>query len=132
MNTQKYHVAIVVLLLGVVLLPVTTASQSADRDLGIVRLRYVTIVVRNYDEALKWYTNVLGLEKTEDGTFGLDKRWLEVVGCCPAGPKGLWDHLGNCQALLGPRQRNQPESRDRKRSNSQLRSSRWRGDQMGF
>jgi len=40
MNTQKYHFAIVVLLLGVVLLPVTTASQSADRDLGIVRLRY--------------------------------------------------------------------------------------------
>jgi len=37
MNTQKYHFAIVVLLLGVVLLPVTTASQSADRDLGIVR-----------------------------------------------------------------------------------------------
>ena len=79
MNTQKYHFAIVVLLLGVVLLPVTTASQSADRDLGIVRLRYVTIIVRNYDEALKWYTNVLGLEKTEDGTFGLDKRWLVVA-----------------------------------------------------
>src|SRR6266478_965847 len=37
MKTQKYHFAIVVLLLGVVLLPVTTASQSADRDLGIVR-----------------------------------------------------------------------------------------------
>src|SRR6266403_6285738 len=71
MNTQKYHFAIVVLL------PVTTASQSADRDLGIVRLRYVTIVVRNYDEALKWYTNVLGLEKTEDGTFGLASGgWL--------------------------------------------------------
>ena len=84
MNTQKYHFAIVVLLLGVVLLPVTTASQSADRDLGIVRLRYVTIVVRNYDEALKWYTNVLGLEKTEDGTFGLDKRWLVVA---PRGQK---------------------------------------------
>jgi len=86
MNTQKYHFAIVVLLLGVVLLPVTTASQSADRDLGIVRLRYVTIVVRNYDEALKWYTNVLGLEKN-----GGRDVWLgqAVVGCCPAGPKGL-------------------------------------------
>ena len=84
MNAQKYRFAIVVLLLGVVLLPVTTASQSADRDLGIVRLRYVTIVVRNYDEALKWYTNVLGLEKTEDGTFGLDKRWLVVA---PRGQK---------------------------------------------
>src|SRR6266404_5389137 len=84
MNTQKYHFAIVVLLLGVVLLPVTKASQSADRDLGIVRLRYVTIVVRNYDEALKWHTNVLGLEKTEDGTFGLDKRWLVVA---PRGQK---------------------------------------------
>ena len=37
--------------------------QSADRDLGIVRLRYVTIVVRNYDEALKWYTNVLEITR---------------------------------------------------------------------
>src|SRR5437667_4124067 len=86
MNTQKYHSAIVVLLLGVVLLPVTTASQSADRDLGIVRLRYVTIVVRDYDEALRWYTNVLGLEKTEDGSFGKGQRWLVVA---PHGRKDL-------------------------------------------
>jgi len=39
MNTQKYHFAIVVLLLGVVLLPVTTASQSADRDLEEIHVR---------------------------------------------------------------------------------------------
>jgi catechol 2,3-dioxygenase-like lactoylglutathione lyase family enzyme len=49
-------------------------------------LRYVTIVVRDYDEALKWYTNVLGLEKTEEGSFGTNKRWLVVA---PRGRKDI-------------------------------------------
>jgi len=74
------------LLLGTVLLPAITLSQPGDRDLGIVRLRYVTIVVRDYDEALHWYTNVLGLEKVEDGKFGADKRWLVIA---PPGSKDV-------------------------------------------
>jgi hypothetical protein len=65
MNVQRHRSGMMLLLLGVVLLPVITVSQSADRDLGIVRVRYVTIVVRDYDEALHWCTDVLGLEKTE-------------------------------------------------------------------
>src|SRR5260370_41932960 len=79
MNTQKYHFAIVVLLLGVGLLPVTTASQSTDRDLGIVRLRYVTIVVRTYDEAINCYTNAPGLEKPQEGAFAFAKRCSVVA-----------------------------------------------------
>jgi hypothetical protein len=42
---------------------VIALSQSGGRNLGIVRLRYATIVVRDYDQALRWYTEVLGLEK---------------------------------------------------------------------
>jgi catechol 2,3-dioxygenase-like lactoylglutathione lyase family enzyme len=79
MNAQKLRFAMLLLLAGVMLLPVITAPQSADRDPGIVRLRYVSIVVRDYEQALKWYTTVLGLEKTEEGGFGTDKRWLVVA-----------------------------------------------------
>ena|SRR6266404_3904503 len=59
MNTQKYHFAIVVLLLGVVLLPVTTASQSADRDLGIVRLRYANSLARPPADHHHWQVRAL-------------------------------------------------------------------------
>ena len=98
MKAQKYRFGVLALLLGVVLPLIVTRSQSADRDLGIVRVRYVTIVVRDYDEALKWYTNVLGLEKTEEGTFAApaansgavqtpgDKRWIVIA---PRGRKDV-------------------------------------------
>lgn len=74
------------------LLALSSPSQSGGRDLGIVRLRYATIVVRDYDKALNWYTQVLGLEKTEEGAFGEQggkivtagpnaaaKRWIVVA-----------------------------------------------------
>lgn len=98
MISQRYALGVVILLLGVILLPAVTVSQSGDSDLGIVRIRYVTIVVRDYDEALLWYTNTLGLEKTEEGTFGPpvakagpvqtpgDKRWIVVA---PRGHKDV-------------------------------------------
>jgi len=58
--------------------------QSRDEDSEIVRLRYATIIVRDYDEALRWYTDVLGLEKVEEGSFGPGQRWLVVA---PRGQK---------------------------------------------
>src|SRR5437870_11282594 len=67
--TFQISIRLAVLLLGMVLVPAMTFSQAIDNDLGIVRVRYVTIVVRDYDEALNWYTNVLGLEKVAEGTF---------------------------------------------------------------
>ncbi|HKF52321.1 MAG TPA: VOC family protein [Candidatus Acidoferrales bacterium] len=90
------------LLAGLLLTPMFLATsafpQSAGKDdLGIVRLRYATVVVADYDQALHWYTDVLGLVKTEDGTFGEQdgkivtagkngaaKRWLVVA---PRGQK---------------------------------------------
>ena len=68
------------------LAPLAVSAQSGDRDLGILRLRYVSIVVRDYDEALRWYTDVLGLEKTEEGSFGKGQRWIVVA---PRGRKDL-------------------------------------------
>src|SRR2546430_10733440 len=103
MTTSQQRFRIGVLLLGMALLPVIALSQSESKDLGIVRVRYVTIVVPDYDEAVNLYTNVLGLEKVEDCTFAPGatpsdplrvgkaaankkvKRWLVVA------PKGRRD-----------------------------------------
>jgi catechol 2,3-dioxygenase-like lactoylglutathione lyase family enzyme len=82
------------LLFAAALLSWTASPQSPAEDPGIVRLRYATIVVPNYDEALRWYTNVLGLEKVEEGSFGTGPngtlvttgllRWIVVA---PLGQK---------------------------------------------
>lgn len=48
----------------------------------ITRLARVTIYVRNQDEALKFYTEQLGLEVRSDMRFGPGARWLTVA---PAG-----------------------------------------------
>jgi len=45
----------------------------------ISRLTLVTILVRDQDEALQWFTEVLGLEKRQDAPFGNGGRWLVVA-----------------------------------------------------
>jgi len=51
-------------------------------------LAAVTLVVRDYDEAIAWFTGVLGFDLVEDKPAG-DKRWVTVR---PAG--------GGCSLLL--------------------------------
>lgn len=46
----------------------------------------VTILVRDQDEALQFYTETLGLEKRSDMTFGPGYRWLTVA---PIGQRDL-------------------------------------------
>jgi catechol 2,3-dioxygenase-like lactoylglutathione lyase family enzyme len=48
----------------------------------ITRLARVTIYVHNQNDALRFYTETLGLEKRSDVTFGPGARWLTVA---PAG-----------------------------------------------
>jgi len=43
-----------------------------------VRVYYVTIFVKDFDEAKDWYTSKCGFHVIEDNTYG-DFRWL-VVG----------------------------------------------------
>jgi hypothetical protein len=47
-------------------------------------LAHVAVVVRNYDEAIAFYTNVLGFHLLEDTNLGAGKRWVLVV---PPGSK---------------------------------------------
>lgn len=45
----------------------------------IRKLIRVTILVRDYEDALNFYVNKLGLEKRADATFGPGVRWLTVA-----------------------------------------------------
>lgn len=84
------------LLFAATLLARTTCPRPQSESPGIVRLRYATIVVPDYDEALRWYTDVLGLEKVEEGSFGPGPngstaatgplRWIVVA---PRGQKDI-------------------------------------------
>src|SRR5262245_31536713 len=49
-------------------------------------LNHVTILVNEYDEAIRFYTEVLGLEKRIDQQFGPGARWVTVA---PKGQAGL-------------------------------------------
>ena len=44
-----------------------------------IRLGNVTVLVRDYDEALRFYTEVLGFEKRVDQPFGPGARWVTVA-----------------------------------------------------
>ena len=48
-------------------------------------LETVTLVVLDYDEAISFFTRVLGFELLEDTPLGEGKRWVRVG---PPGPRG--------------------------------------------
>ena len=62
-------------------------------------LVHVAIVVRDYDEAIDWYTRVLGFELVEDSPREPGKRWVLVA------PRG-----GNGTALLLARAVNEEQA----------------------
>lgn len=45
----------------------------------LTKVAVVTILVRDQDEALRFYTEKLGLEKMDDMSFGEGNRWLTVT-----------------------------------------------------
>jgi predicted enzyme related to lactoylglutathione lyase len=45
----------------------------------ITRLSLVTILVHDQEEALRWFTEILGLKKLQDATYGKGSRWLVVA-----------------------------------------------------
>jgi len=42
-------------------------------------LAALTVVVRDYDEAIAWYVGVLGFELIEDTDLGGGKRWVRIA-----------------------------------------------------
>jgi catechol 2,3-dioxygenase-like lactoylglutathione lyase family enzyme len=49
------------------------------------RIGHVAVLVREYDEAVDYYTRVLGFRLVEDTPLGEGKRWVVVA---PDGPGG--------------------------------------------
>ena len=45
----------------------------------ITRIHSATVVVRDQDAALDFYTNTLGFEKRADSPYGEGSRWIEVA-----------------------------------------------------
>ena len=45
----------------------------------ITKLTLVTILVRDQEEALRWFTETLGLKKLQDASCGNGARWLVVA-----------------------------------------------------
>ena len=56
----------------------------------LTNLANVTVVVNDYDEAIKWYTEVLSLELRMDGSMGGDYRFI-TVGVQTVGVQGQDD-----------------------------------------
>jgi catechol 2,3-dioxygenase-like lactoylglutathione lyase family enzyme len=50
-----------------------------------MQLAHVTFVVRDYDEAIDWFTRKLGFRLIEDTALSAEKRWVRVA---PAGAPG--------------------------------------------
>jgi catechol 2,3-dioxygenase-like lactoylglutathione lyase family enzyme len=67
-------------------------TTPAVSDPGFLQLRYVTVVVRDYEEALKWYTDVLGWRKVEDRAFGPGQRWIVVAPALQSNIGIVLDH----------------------------------------
>ena len=51
----------------------------------MLKLAQLALVVRDYDEAIAWYTRVLGFALIEDSALGGGKRWVVLR---PPGPGG--------------------------------------------
>ncbi len=49
----------------------------------------VTVVVADYDEAIRWYTGMLGFRLVEDTPLGAGKRWVVVAPDPGAGTRLL-------------------------------------------
>jgi catechol 2,3-dioxygenase-like lactoylglutathione lyase family enzyme len=50
------------------------------------RVGIVTVLVKDYDEAIAYFTKVLGFQLVEDTDLGIGKRWVVVT---PAGQGGV-------------------------------------------
>lgn len=57
-------------------------STAAVTKTAISHISVVTVHVKDQDEALRFYTEILGFEKRDDAPMSEDMRWLTVA---PAG-----------------------------------------------
>lgn len=61
------------------------AQATAGKIVGVNVFGMITLTVRDYDEAIRFYVDVLGFTLREDTPLGAGKRWVVVA---PAGDRG--------------------------------------------
>lgn len=55
-------------------------NEASEKERKVItKLIRVTILVRDQDEALRWYPEKLGFEKKADKIFGQGFRWLTIA-----------------------------------------------------
>ena len=59
----------------------------------------VTFLVRDYDEAIGWFTKALGFERVEDTPLGAGKRWV-LVGSKDGGVRLLLAKAEGAEQLV--------------------------------
>ena len=62
----------------------------------LTRIAHVAYLVRDYDEAIRWFVDVLGFDLIEDTPRGPGKRWVRV-----APPGGGGTELLLARAAMG-------------------------------
>ena len=69
------------------------------------KLGYIALVVRDYDEAIAFYTTKLGFHLIEDTDLGNGKRWVAPKGCLEPGKTAaeiaLQDETVSCAVKQG-------------------------------
>lgn len=68
--------------------------------MGGRRIAHATLLVRDYDEAIAYYTGCLGLRLLEDRDMGGGKRWVVVGPSGPADSAGAGGEAGAEGAAL--------------------------------
>lgn len=63
----------------------------------------VALVVRDYDEAIRYFTDALGFELLEDADLGGGKRWVRVAPPGGAGASLLLARAATTHVEGGPR-----------------------------
>jgi catechol 2,3-dioxygenase-like lactoylglutathione lyase family enzyme len=56
----------------------TSAGMSGGQtEHGMMELALISLIVRDYDEAIDWYTRILGFRLAQDDDYG-EKRWVVI------------------------------------------------------
>lgn len=64
------------------------------------RLALVSLLVRDYDEAIRFYVDKLGFELVEDRPLGVEKRWVRIAPPGGYGTQILLARAVNPEQLL--------------------------------
>jgi predicted enzyme related to lactoylglutathione lyase len=63
------------------------SDRTLEEDQSVIKIKLTSVSIGHYDNALKFYTEILGFVKKQDIDMGPGVRWLTVVS--PDDPNGV-------------------------------------------